>query len=121
MQIIGASPYLPKQFGYDGTAPQLLYNNVSSVLGCDGGYESFECLVKANVEDLCLAGFNIDNDPEYAQYIWGFVPVTDGIILQDLPSQQLARKEVNGKRLLIGVCILTLTVLPARHFASRPA
>ena len=33
---------------------------------------------------------------------WGFLPVTDGYFVQQLPSQQLLQKKVNGQRLLVG-------------------
>jgi len=33
---------------------------------------------------------------------WGFLPVTDGIFVQQLPSQQLLQKQVNGKNALLG-------------------
>ena len=33
---------------------------------------------------------------------WAFLPVTDGTFVQDIPSQQLLRKQVNGRNLLIG-------------------
>lgn len=76
------------------------------MVGCNNSRESFDCLVKADVKDLCTAGFEIDNDPRYSKYIWGFVPVTDGVLLEDLPSRQLKRKRVNGKRILSGVSVL---------------
>ncbi|KAH8172084.1 carboxylesterase family protein [Sarocladium implicatum] len=96
-------PYLPKQFDYNGYAPKLLYQNVSSVLGCNKGRDSFKCLAHADVKALCQAGFNIDNDPRYSQFLWGFVPVTDGVLLEDVPSRQLKQKRINGHNLLIGV------------------
>lgn len=33
---------------------------------------------------------------------WGLLPVTDGYFVQQLPSQQLLQKKVNGQRLLVG-------------------
>lgn len=32
---------------------------------------------------------------------WAFLPVTDGVFVQDLPSRQLLRKELNGVNLLV--------------------
>lgn len=34
---------------------------------------------------------------------WGFLPVTDGTYVQQLPSQQLLKKQVNGVNALVGV------------------
>lgn len=34
---------------------------------------------------------------------WGFLPVTDGTFVQQLPTQQLLKKQVNGVNMLIGV------------------
>lgn len=34
--------------------------------------------------------------------VWGFLPVTDGVFIQDRPSKQLAEKRVNGLRMLTG-------------------
>ena len=34
---------------------------------------------------------------------FAFLPVTDGDFVQALPSKQLLKKAVNGKRLLLGV------------------
>lgn len=33
---------------------------------------------------------------------WGFLPVTDGTLIQQLPSQQLLKQQVNGLRVLSG-------------------
>ena len=53
---------------------------------------------------------------------WGFLPVTDGVFIQQLPSQQLLQKQLNGVSLLIGVSHLDkevqryqLTVLEQRQ------
>ena len=39
---------------------------------------------------------------EFADSFQAFLPVTDGTFVQDLPSQQLLRKQVNGRNLLVG-------------------
>ncbi|KIM98286.1 hypothetical protein OIDMADRAFT_167121 [Oidiodendron maius Zn] len=98
--VIGASPYLPKQFNYDDDVAQSAYAYVASQTGCTGAQSVFDCLVQANATMLSTAGQSLGNSRTYTS--WGFVPVTDGMILQQLPSQQLRRKQVNGKRILIG-------------------
>lgn len=34
---------------------------------------------------------------------WAFLPAADGVFIQQLPSQQLLKKQVNGNRILVGV------------------
>jgi hypothetical protein len=33
---------------------------------------------------------------------WAFLPVTDGVFVQDVPSTQLLEKRLNGRNALIG-------------------
>lgn len=42
------------------------------------------------------------SDFKSADCFQAFLPVTDGTLIQDLPSQQLLRKQVNGRNLLVG-------------------
>ena len=46
---------------------------------------------------------------------WGFLPVTDGTFVQDLPSQQLLKKKVNGLNMLVGVSRYHITFRPAQQ------
>ncbi|GAB7352186.1 hypothetical protein MBLNU459_g2664t2 [Dothideomycetes sp. NU459] len=104
---IAASPYLPMQYGYKDWVPSQSYYAFASHAGCmpNTAYGSsprtiFECLVAQNTTTLQSASFNVSASGVFGT--WGFLPVTDGVFIQDLPSKQLLEKRVNGKNLLIG-------------------
>jgi hypothetical protein len=49
---------------------------------------------------LQAASFNVSASGLFGT--WGFLPVTDGVFIQQLPSQQLLQKQVNGINFLSG-------------------
>lgn len=96
----GYKDWMPSQAYYAfataaGCAPRLPYGNLSRTI--------FQCLVAQNTLTLQNASFTISGSGTYGT--WGFLPVTDGVFILDLPSRQLLRRAVNGKNLLIGVKI----------------
>ncbi|TKA77913.1 hypothetical protein B0A49_04304 [Cryomyces minteri] len=107
VNTIAASPYLPMQYGYKDWIPSQSYYAFAIEAGCipSTAYGSssqtiFQCLVGKNTTDLQNASFNVSASGTFGT--WGFLPVTDGVFVQDLPSQQLLRKKVNGQRMLAG-------------------
>lgn len=106
-----ASPYLPLQYGYKDFEPSQSYYAFATLAGCPpvtayGGVNNtypsiFSCLLNQTTETLQRASFNISASGIYGT--WGFLPVTDGTFLAQLPSQQLLQKKVNGVNLLSGV------------------
>ncbi|KAI1770660.1 alpha/beta-hydrolase [Hypoxylon cercidicola] len=102
--IIAASPYLPTQWDYDDTRPTEYYYQFADTLGCLTEEKTaedsvFECLVSADTVDLQNASSIVTMSGLYGQ--WAFVPVTDGIIIQDRPSNQLLKGgKLNGIRIL---------------------
>lgn len=107
VNAIAASPYLPMQYGYKDWIPSQSYYAFAAHAGCmpNTAYGSsattiFECLVAQNSTTLQEASFNVSASGVYGT--WGFLPVTDGVFIQDVPSRQLLEKKVNGKNLLIG-------------------
>ena len=111
-QAIAESPYLPMQYGYADFVPSQSYYAFASALGCFGppalplGNSSasiFQCLVTRDTEALQNASATISGSSRYGT--WAFLPVTDGVFVQQLPSQQLLKKQVNGNRILVGVSI----------------
>lgn len=105
-QIIAASPYTAPQFEYNDDIPKIHYHDFAARVGCYEGMSSsehsiFECLVRANTEELQYASSNISTSGAWGT--WAFLPVTDGEFVQDLPSRQLLEKRVSGKRILSGV------------------
>jgi hypothetical protein len=55
---------------------------------------------------LQVASFNVAASGVYGT--WGFLQVTDGVFIQQLPSQQLLQKQVNGVNLPSGVKYLSI-------------
>lgn len=107
-QAIPASPYLPQQFGYADFVPSQSYYAFAAAVGCFNGFPQgnvsdsiFSCLVSKNTDTLQNASAYISGSSRYGT--WAFLPVTDGSFIQQLPSQQLLEKRVNGKRILSGV------------------
>lgn len=95
------------QYGYKDWIPSQSYYAFATAAGCPpslpyGAHPQtiFDCLVGKDSQTLISASARISQSGTYGT--WGFLPVTDGIFVQDLPSQQLLRKRVNGIRALIG-------------------
>lgn len=95
---------------YAGWVPSQSYYAFALAAGCWGGaaygYETtsktiFDCLISKDTHTLQNASFYVSASANFG--IWGFLPVTDGFFIQDLPSKQLAEGKVNGIRLLAGV------------------
>ncbi|EXJ90227.1 carboxylesterase 2 [Capronia coronata CBS 617.96] len=104
---IAASPYLPMQYGYKDWVPSQAYYAFATQAGCApslpyGAHPQtiFNCLVAKDTDTLINASATISQSGNIGT--WAFLPVTDGIFVQDLPSQQLLRRRVNGKNALIG-------------------
>ncbi|KAL1792518.1 hypothetical protein ACET3X_009025 [Alternaria dauci] len=104
--IIAASPYLPKQYAYDHWIPSQNYYAFASRANCSvtayGNASStiFDCLVSQDTEILQNASVEVTNTATFGT--WTFLPVTDGIFVQDEPSSQLLENRVNGRNALIG-------------------
>ena len=107
---LAASPYLPQQYRYDDVVPSQKYYAFASAAGCLAPSESpqnitsdsiFRCLVKKDTITLQNASATVSGSSRYGT--WAFVPVTDGSFVQQLPSQQLLKMQVNGNSILVGV------------------
>ncbi|GAB7365090.1 hypothetical protein MBLNU230_g6181t1 [Neophaeotheca triangularis] len=104
---IVASPYLPQQFGYADMVPTQSYFAFAAFAGCFNGmpYNNasasiFECLLEKDTRTLQQASAVISESGRLGT--WAFLPVTDGQLIQQLPSQQLLKQQVNGHRMLSG-------------------
>jgi carboxylesterase type B len=108
------SPYLPTQWDYNGIEPTQSYYLFAQAAGClnqaDNTVNStiFECLVGKDTLTLQNASSYIEGGGKYGQ--WAFLPVTDGEFIQKRPSEQLLSGEVNGLRMLSGVCGLLSSI-----------
>lgn len=104
---ISASPYLPMQYDYNAWAPTQAYFAFATAVGCFDGTSIttntssiFACLQGKDTLSLQLASAMISAAALPGD--WGFLPVTDGKLIQQLPSQQLLKQQVNGLRVLSG-------------------
>ncbi|KAL8817121.1 MAG: hypothetical protein Q9223_003983 [Gallowayella weberi] len=107
VNAIAASPYLPQQYGYADFDPTQSYYAFASAVGCFNGYPRgdfnksiFKCLVSKDTGTLQAANVNQTINGRFNTS--PFLPVTDGSFIQQLPSQQLLTKKVNGRRMLSG-------------------
>ena len=107
---IAASPFLPQQYGYKDFVPSQSYYAFASAAGCFGppalpqnilNNSIFACLVSKDTSTLQNASASVSGSSRYGT--WAFLPVTDGRFVQQLPSQQLLKKQVNGNAILVGV------------------
>ncbi|KAI1609657.1 carboxylesterase type B [Exophiala viscosa] len=103
---IASSPYLPMQYGYKDWQPSQAYYAFATMVGCAptlpyGAHPGtiFDCLVSKDTSTLQNASATLSESGKYGT--WCFLPVTDGVFVQDLPSRQLLRKELNGLNLLV--------------------
>lgn len=97
---IAASPYLPFHYDYDAPFPTSKYYAFSQAAGCPSSGNVFACLVGKDTNTLQQANFAVTQASTYGY--WAFYPVTDGAYIMGRPSQQLAAKRVNGKKILVG-------------------
>jgi hypothetical protein len=91
---------LPLHYNYDAAFPTSKYYAFSQASGCPSSGNVFACLVGKDTNALQQANFAGTQASTYGY--WAFYPVTDGTCIMGLPSQQLAAKRVNGKKLLVG-------------------
>ncbi|CZT50331.1 related to esterase [Rhynchosporium secalis] len=106
---IAASPYLPMQYNYNDWIPSQSYYAFAAAAGCLSGsaYGSpagvkspFKCLVEKDTATLQNASASISASGTWGSL--GFLPVTDGKFIQQRPSAQLQKKQVNGLRVMSG-------------------
>ncbi|KAF7128695.1 hypothetical protein CNMCM5793_003546 [Aspergillus hiratsukae] len=97
---IASSPYAPMQHHYTDALPNTRYHQFADYVGCPGPNSTFGCLVEADTYDLQNASHMVSQAAPYGQ--WAFSPVTDGVLVQQRPSQQLGQGLVNGRTLLVG-------------------
>lgn len=111
--------YVAKQYNYNDQVPTQYYQAFAKAAGCSSGSTTpgpsvFSCLVNADTTVLQNASASVSVSGEFGTF--AFLPVTDGSFIQAAPSQQLLKKAVSGKRVLVGVCSLnyafSLNLLP---------
>ncbi|OHW94388.1 carboxylesterase family protein [Colletotrichum incanum] len=101
---IAASPYLPFHYTHDAAFPTERYHAFAEKAGCSLSGDNLECLRGKDSMTLRQASANTTFEETYGY--WAFYPVTDGVYIRNLPSEQLSQKRVNGKRVLVGAILL---------------
>ncbi|RYP53365.1 hypothetical protein DL768_001610 [Monosporascus sp. mg162] len=102
--IIAASPYLPAQWNYDDSQPSESYYRFADRAGCltdeiAAKGSVFGCLVSADTAVLKSASDYVSTTGRYGH--WAFTPVTDGVLIQERPSNRLLTGgEINGLHII---------------------
>jgi carboxylesterase type B len=101
-QGIASSPYLPQQYDCKAEIPTQNYRAFAELAGCANlsSGAQLDCLRKKDSNTLTRASQNVSASGLYGT--WAFVPVTDGDLVQTLPSKQLTHGRLNGQRILSG-------------------
>ncbi|EAA26865.2 hypothetical protein GE21DRAFT_5167 [Neurospora crassa] len=94
------SPYLPFQYNYNDAIPTSRYYAFAQAAGCPSSGDVFACLQSKDSATLQQANYVVTNQAPHGY--WAFYPVTDHAYIMSLASQQLADKQVNGMKLLVG-------------------
>lgn len=98
--------YVAKQYKYNDQVPTQYYQAFAKAAGCSSSTSAtdattFNCLVSADTAVLQKASASVSVSGDFGTF--AFLPVTDGDFIQAAPSQQLLKKAVSGRRVLVGV------------------
>ncbi|KAK3690451.1 carboxylesterase [Podospora appendiculata] len=110
-RAIASSPYLPTQPNFDDPLPTDYYHQFAKAAGCadkTGISDNdlvIKCLQSADTLVLQTASASTSYGARFGQ--WAFIPVTDGQLIQQRPTQQLlggsgSTSKVNGERIITG-------------------
>ncbi|KAK1625196.1 Alpha/Beta hydrolase protein [Colletotrichum phormii] len=97
---IAASPYLPFHYAFDAAFPTERYRAFAEKAGCSSSSDVLACLRGKDSMTLQVASANTTFEQPYG--FWAFYPVTDGVYIKSLPTEQMEQKRGNGERLLVG-------------------
>ncbi|KAL6790245.1 Alpha/Beta hydrolase protein [Trichoderma sp. SZMC 28013] len=106
--LIVASNYVPPIYPFDSDIPTSHYNDFAKAAGCGEDSSAvkrhssvFHCLVAADTDTLQNASGLVSTSTGYfGSFAW--LPVIDGDMIRQRPSEQLQCGKVSGKRALIG-------------------
>jgi len=112
-----SSPSTSPLYPFDAPLPTgQYYSAFAKASGCGNASAVFDCLIRADTKALQTANVKIATDGILSSM--SFLPVKDGVLIKELPSIQLTKKRVNGKRLFVGVCHLCRKEVDLRYFQS---
>ncbi|KAE9408460.1 alpha/beta-hydrolase [Gymnopus androsaceus JB14] len=95
---ITSSTFLPSQYLYNDTIPELLYSEVVAQTNCSSADDSLTCLRSVNETLLETINTNLNVEGFFGTFL--FVPVVDGTFITQRPTEALKQGKVNGKALL---------------------
>ncbi|KAH7888217.1 Alpha/Beta hydrolase protein [Phlebopus sp. FC_14] len=93
-----SSTFLPSQYNYNDSIPELLYNEVLNGTGCGSDSDTLSCLRNADVSALQTVNYNINLAGFYGTFV--FVPVVDGTFIIERPTVTIAKGRLNAEVLL---------------------
>ncbi|EIW80917.1 alpha beta-hydrolase [Coniophora puteana RWD-64-598 SS2] len=97
-QAITSSTFLPSQYAYNDTIPEAIYSYFVQNANCGSDTNSFQCLQNADVGTIASVNQQINLNGFFGSFTT--VPVIDGSMIIERPTQTLARGSVNGDSLL---------------------
>ncbi|KAG6830004.1 hypothetical protein H0H92_002695 [Tricholoma furcatifolium] len=92
---ITSSSFLPSQYNYNDRIPEILYSEVVSQSNCSDSSNTLDCLRNVPATDLETVNGNVGNSGFFGVFL--FVPVVDGELIQERPTQALQQGKVNGE------------------------
>ncbi|KAJ4480046.1 Alpha/Beta hydrolase protein [Lentinula aciculospora] len=95
---ITSSTFLPSQYMYNDSVPELLYSEVVSQTNCSSADDSLACLRAADAHTLGTVNNDINAGGFFGTFL--FVPVVDGTFIAQRPTEALKQRKVNGNALL---------------------
>ncbi|KAF9064189.1 Alpha/Beta hydrolase protein [Rhodocollybia butyracea] len=93
-----SSTFLPSQYLYNDTVPELLFSEVVTQTNCTSAADALACLRSVDANTLGTINANIGLEGFFGTFL--FVPVVDGSFIRQRPTESLKQGKVNGKALL---------------------
>ncbi|KAF5345007.1 hypothetical protein D9757_013980 [Collybiopsis confluens] len=93
-----SSTYLPSQYLYNDTIPELLYSGVVEGSKCSSASDTLACLRSADPDTLQLINTDINHAGFFGTFV--FSPVVDGTFITQRPTLSLEQRKLNGKAFL---------------------
>ncbi|KAJ3905867.1 Alpha/Beta hydrolase protein [Lentinula edodes] len=95
---ITSSTFLPSQYMFNDSVPELLYSEVVSQAQCTTANDSLACLRTVDAATLGTINSDINAGGFFGTFL--FVPVVDGTFITKRPTEVLKQGTVNGNALL---------------------
>ncbi|KAJ3732159.1 Alpha/Beta hydrolase protein [Lentinula guzmanii] len=95
---ITSSTFLPSQYMFNDSIPELLYSEVVTQTECSSAADTLACLRAVDATSLGVLNNNINAGGFFGTFL--FVPVIDGTFITQRPTEALKQGKVNGQALL---------------------